>query len=87
MLLRSGRNIYRIGFVRKIVDLHHCQSRRRACEEGMRSPRQSRNTWFAVRRQKALAAERPQQLHPVAVPHLALMRGFARAWKKPELIL
>src|SRR6516162_6156515 len=39
MLVRSGRNIYRIGFVRKIVDLHHCKSGRCAREEGMRGPR------------------------------------------------
>jgi hypothetical protein len=53
----------------------------------MRCPRQGRNVGLSVRRQKSLAAKCLQQFDPVAVPHLSLTRGLARAGKKPELFL
>ena len=87
MLVRGGRDVHRIGLVRKVVDLHHRQNRRGAGEEGVRRPRQGRDVGLSIRWQEPLAAEHSQELHSVAFPRLTLARGFAWFRKETELLL
>ena len=66
----------------EVVDLHHCEKRRGSGEKRMRRPCQGRNVRLSVRRQQPLAADRTQELHAIALPHLTLARSLARFRKE-----